>query len=180
MLQLHDVFAARHRLFLECYRHRVVVGLDALVGDLLRLLEPLLRVWIDNDLRPSDALLAMLPHWIACFPSENGAALGPDAAQKAMALWRRIRERDLYRLRKTDDVDAADIRVRIGLSALDDDPVTRLWFYEDDGTVHHMAVGEVSKLLGDGPRLASETLAFTLRRARSVPPHHRDNNLLSK
>ena len=41
LLQLLDVYQARYRLFLEVYRHRVVVGLDELVGDLLGVIEPI-------------------------------------------------------------------------------------------------------------------------------------------
>jgi hypothetical protein len=162
-LQLKDVFDTRYRLFREVYRHRVVVGLDALMGDLLRELEPLLRVWLQRGIRPTDSLLALLPQLLDGLPASTG--MDETRKVRALALWKRLRTRDLSRIEMAPSAAEANVHVRIGLSALPShDPLDRLWFWDHRGTVQRISLSALSQVLSPAPRIASETLAFKLSR----------------
>jgi HD superfamily phosphohydrolase len=235
-LQVCDVFQTRYRLFREVYRHRVIVGVDEMMGELMRGLIPVFRLWLNHSpnpppdpapdpdpkhrpasalahstidavpvshdavgfeavsssaansggrttsarqaapsppggpsemwdlwswlrVRPTDAALASLPQWLPFVPD---SVIKVEVKRGLLLLWERIRSRRLYRVVETDDPSEADIHIRLGLSALKDDPVERVWFYDKRGRVSHIRIHQVTKLLGSSPRVASETLHYKL------------------
>jgi len=157
-LQVCDVFQSRYRLFREVYRHRVVIGVEEMVGELMKRLIPVLKEWLMRDIRPTDAAISSLPHWLPFVPKD---LLPDDQKTIILDIWRRLRSRQLYKAVQTSEQNAK-IHVRMGLSALADDPVEKVWFYDKDDSVHHIRIHDVTKLLGSSPRVASETIHYAI------------------
>jgi hypothetical protein len=85
--------------------------------------------------------------------------------REALVLWRRLRSRSLYRLHQAKESDGqGEITVRRALSALADDPLAQLWFFDDQQAVCRMSVRDVSQLLAGGHRVASETVSYHIFR----------------
>jgi HD superfamily phosphohydrolase len=140
--QVCDVFQSRYRLFREVYRHRVIVGVDEMVADLLLLLSPVIGSWIKQGIRPTDSAIASLQNWIDFVPD---ALLPPKVKLQCRQLHLRLKSRQHYRLTQTDNAPDAQIHVRLALSALADDPVEKVWFFDNsafgNSTLGDSAVG---------------------------------------
>jgi HD superfamily phosphohydrolase len=161
-LQVCDVFQTRYRLFREVYRHRVVVGVDEMMGELMRSLTPVFRIWLSDDAgshhaRPTDASIAAIKNWLPFVPDH---ILTDKIKTEILQLWERIRSRRLYKVEQVQDSKSADIHIRLGLSSLADDPVEKVWFFNKRNHVQHIRINDVTKLLGSSPRTASETIHY--------------------
>lgn len=165
-LQICDVFQSRYRLFREVYRHRVILGVDEMMGELMRGLTPVFRIWLANNTRPTDASIASIKNWLPFVPDD---VLDPKTKTELLAIWEKLRSRRLYKVVQVNDESTADIHVRLGLSALADDPVEKVWFFNKKGLVNHIKIQEVTKLLGSSPRTASETLHYQLIKSTYIP-----------
>ncbi len=165
LLQLVDVFQTRARLFREVYRHKTVVGLDELIGDMMRLLLPVLSPLMQADSlqRPTDALIASVPSWISFIPSSR---LSDQIREEVLVLWHRLQTRKLYKVARTDDPTHSNLHVTLSLSSLLDDPLGHIWFIEhfDGGEVKRIPVAEASAMLAAGRSVCSETVHYTLDR----------------
>lgn len=161
-LQVCDVFQSRYRLFREVYRHRAVIGVDEMIGEIMRLLIPLFRLLMSNGLRPVDDILGALPHILMFVPD---TLVPKQDKEMAKQLWHRIRSRQHYRAEHVEHEKDADVHVRLGLSSLEDDPVEKVWFYNGRSAkmeAQRIKIHNITKLLGSSPRTASETLHYKL------------------
>jgi HD superfamily phosphohydrolase len=165
LLQLVDVFQTRARLFREVYRHKTVVGLDELIGDMMRLLLPVLSPLMEPGSlqRPTDALIASVPSWISFIPSSR---LSDQTREEVLVLWNRLQTRKLYKVSRTDDPSHSNLHVTLSLSSLLDDPICHLWWYDhfDRPEVRHIPIAEASAMLAAGRAVCSETVHYTLDR----------------
>jgi HD superfamily phosphohydrolase len=159
--QVCDIFQTRYRLFREVYRHRVVVSVDEMIAELFRILVPVFKMWLAAGLRPTDSTISALPHWMMFLPQN---IMSEKDRARALELWQRLKTRRHYRASQVPESAAGDIHVRLGLSALADDPVEKVWFYDDRSRLSHLKVEEVTKLLGASPRVANETIFYRLHK----------------
>jgi hypothetical protein len=140
------------------YRHRVVVAVDEMVGEMMRLLIPVFKIWMARGVRPTDAALHSLPSWIEFVPA---TVLSSEAREQTIKLWNRLRSRQHYRSVRVRSPERGAVSVRLSLSALDVDPVEEVPFYGPTG-VHRMRIRDVTELLAPAPRKPSETRYYKL------------------
>jgi HD superfamily phosphohydrolase len=166
-MQVCDVFQTRYRLFREVYRHRVVVSVDRMIGQMMRLLVPLFRLWMRLGIRPNDAALAALPLYLPIAPED---LIDNATKNQVLEIWKKIQTRKHDRIRicnPTNNIhfpSATVVQVRLGLSSMQEDPVEKIWFYESgDRFAKHIKIHDVTQMIGSSPRVASETLHYQIQ-----------------
>jgi HD superfamily phosphohydrolase len=161
-MQIADVFYARYRNFRELYRQKTVIAIDVMIDDLFRIVKPVLKYFVDRKRRITDSLIQNLPDLLPLLPP---GTLAEAEQQKALALWQRIQTRKLYKATLVEPADkglpgSLIIKVRLSLSSLADNPLDHIYFYDDSGSVAHLAQETLVKLLPATVSCCTETLHY--------------------
>lgn len=149
-LQIADVFMARYRQHKEVYQHRVVLGIELLIVDILNILFET-QGWAklfsdDHSWRfVTDSIIENIPR-------TNTTS---EAEEKVLELYKRLYSRDLYQNIQSQPeskyVETAEITSVLGFSnSLSENPMRNILFYNHEKKESfHIKEDEISALLSN-------------------------------